>query len=171
MQIRPINQEDDKFAISHVYEASWKYAYKDIIPESYLESIPPGKWISSLDAKDRNTLVLIENNQIIGTSSYGASRFEDFKDMGEIISIYLLPQHMGKGYGKMLLNAVIENLAALHYQKAFLWILEENHHARRFYERLGFIKSDRFINDTIGGKNLKEVQYILNFDRRQHEYH
>ncbi len=170
MQIRHMKQ-DDVFAISYVYEASWKYAYKGIIPEDYLKSITSGKWVSSLNAKDRNTLVLIENNQIIGTSSYGRSRFEKFKDMGEIISIYLLPQYIRKGYRKLLLNAVIDSLTALHYQKAFLWVLEENYPARRFYEKFGFINSNRFINDTIGGKSLKEIQYIFNLDKKQQEYH
>lgn len=34
MEIRHINQSDDRFAISRIYEESWKFAYKDIIPQS-----------------------------------------------------------------------------------------------------------------------------------------
>lgn len=44
MEIRPMRNTDDKFAISHIYEESWKFAYKGLVPESYLNSIPSGKW-------------------------------------------------------------------------------------------------------------------------------
>lgn len=169
MEIRHIQAADNKLAVSRVYEESWKYAYKDIVPQSFLDSIPVGKWASSLDAKGRNTLVMLDNGQIVGTSSYGDSRFEDFKGMGEIISIYLMPQYIGRGYGKSLLNAVIEELAESSYHEAFLWVLEKNYPARKFYEKNGFVKTDKFLDDTIGGKALREIQYILNIDRRIYE--
>lgn len=34
MEIRHIKKEDNRFAISRIYEESWKFAYQDIIPES-----------------------------------------------------------------------------------------------------------------------------------------
>lgn len=42
MIIRLINEKDDRAAISRVYEESWKSAYKNIIPQDYLESIKKG---------------------------------------------------------------------------------------------------------------------------------
>lgn len=42
MEIRQIRQEDDRMAISHIYEESWKFAYRNIVPQSYLDSIPVG---------------------------------------------------------------------------------------------------------------------------------
>ena len=47
MEIRLINEQDDCFAISNVYEESWKSAYKGIIPQTYLDSIPKGHWAKS----------------------------------------------------------------------------------------------------------------------------
>lgn len=168
MEIRHINQNDSKIAISQVYEESWKYAYKDIIPKSFLDSIPSGKWVGSLE--NRNTLVMLDNEQIVGTSSFGDSRFEEFRDMGEIISIYLLPQYIGKGNGKLLLNAVLDEFMKSNYREVFLWVLEENYPARKFYEKNGFVKTDKFLDDNIGGKILREIQYVLNLDRREHEH-
>ena len=97
MTIRIMTRYDNKFAISRVYEESWKYAYKNIIPQSFLDSISTGKWASNLDKNGRKTLIMLENNEIIGTSSFCKSRFSEFQGMGEIISIYLLPQYIGKG--------------------------------------------------------------------------
>ena len=40
MEIRKMNQADDRMEISHIYEESWKYAYKDSIPQrSDLQSL------------------------------------------------------------------------------------------------------------------------------------
>lgn len=103
---------------------------------------------------------MLENNEIIGTSSFCESRFSEFQGMGEIISIYLLPQYIGKGYGTNLLHAAIAELKKLGYNEIFLWVLEENHPAIKFYEKNGFIKTDKFLDDNIGGKPLREIQYF-----------
>lgn len=159
MEIRHIRQSDDRFAISRIYEESWKFAYKDIIPQNYLESIPVGHWVSNLDKEGMNTLVMIEDGIFIGTSSYCKSRFSDFSNFGEIVSIYLLPQYIGKGYGKLLLDAVVGELAHLGFYDIFLWVLEDNLRARKFYEEAGFTLSENYLDDNIGGKDLREIQY------------
>lgn len=159
MEIRHISQNDDRIAISRIYEESWKFAYKNIIPQSYLEGIPAGRWVSNLDKEGMNTLVLIEEGIFIGTSSYCKSRFSDFSNLGEIVSIYFLPQYIGKGYGKLLLDAVIGELEQLGFRDIFLWVLEDNLRARKFYEKAGFTSSGNYLEDNIGGKKLREIQY------------
>lgn len=159
VEIRHIKQGDDRLAISHIYEESWKFAYKNIIPQSYLDSIPTGRWASSLDKEGMNTLVLIEDGMFIGTSSYCKSRFPDFSDFGEIVSIYFLPQYIGKGYGKLLLDAVIGELEQLGFDEIFLWVLENNLRVRKFYEKASFTLSGNYLDDSIGGKELREIQY------------
>lgn len=159
MEIRHITQSDDRFAISRIYEESWKFAYKNILPQSYLESIQTGRWVPNLDKEGMHSLVLIEDGIFIGTSSYCKSRFSDFNNFGEIVSIYLLPQYIGKGYGKLLLDAVVGELEQLGFQDIFLWVLEDNLRARKFYEKSGFIFSGSYLDDNIGGKELREMQY------------
>lgn len=159
VEIRHIKQSDDRLAISRIYEESWKFAYKNIIPQSYLDSIPTGRWASNLDKEGMNTLVLIEDGMFIGTSSYCKSRFPDFSDFGEIVSFYFLPQYIGKGYGKLLLDAVIGELEQLGFNEIFLWVLEDNLRVRKFYEKAGFTLSGNYLDDNIGGKELREIQY------------
>lgn len=160
MEIRFVNENDSRDEISLVYEESWKSAYKDIIPKSYLDSIPKGQWITSLDDSERKNLVLIEHWQIVGTCSFGASRFAEMEGCGEIISIYFLPDYIGKGYGKVLLQRAMEELQKEGYEKIFLWVLEDNQNARGFYEKMGFRKKEVYLDDNIGGKDLREVQYV-----------
>lgn len=159
MEIRYFNEDDDRTAVSGIYEASWKYAYRDILPGEYLESIPAGKWAFRLGSRETATLVLLEEGRYIGTSSCCASRFLEFKGWGEIVAIYLLPEYMGHGYGKTLLEAAVSLLTSQGYEDIFLWVLEENRRARTFYERAGFRFSGTSLEDVIGGKRVRELAY------------
>ncbi len=160
MNIRRLRPEDDRYALSRIYEESWKYAYKGIIPQEYLDSIPKGQWAASADKAGMHTLVAEENCELIGTSSFCPSRFEYMADRGEIVAIYLLPGFMGKGYGKKLFEEAVRELKEMGYRNIFLWVLEDNIGARRFYERQGFVPNGKYLDDNIGGKLLREIMYV-----------
>ncbi|MDE5996384.1 MAG: GNAT family N-acetyltransferase [Eubacterium sp.] len=160
MKTRKINQADSREEISNIYEQSWKYAYKGIIPQDFLDRIPSGQWCKAFDNPERYTLVMLDDDKIIGTSSYCKSRYDDYKDWGEIISIYFLPEYMGKGYGRQLIEKVINELKAMGFETIFLWVLEDNYRARHFYEKCGFKNSGKYYDDNIGGKQLRELQYV-----------
>lgn len=159
MEIRYLNGADDRLAVSGIYEASWKYAYRDILPEEYLERIPAGRWVSGLDFGDRIHLVMLDGGRYIGAACCCASRFPEFDGWGEIVSLYLLPEYMGRGCGKPLLEAAVAVLAAQGYRNVFLWVLEENWRARGFYERMGFRPGGARRADVIGGKAVREMAY------------
>lgn len=163
-EIRPVLNTDDWLAISNVYEQSWKYAYRGIIPDTWLARIPSGQWANGLKAPDRLSLVLLEDGKICGSSSYSHARMEEMKGYGEIISIYLLPEMLHKGYGYQLMQAVISELSDMGYQKVYLWVLEENKHARRFYERFGFVQNDRRQTDMYDGKEVAELMYVYEIE-------
>lgn len=161
MQIRLLAANDDPLEISRIYEQSWKYAYKGIIPQEFLDSIPQGKWVYSLDTQGREHFVCVLDGKLIGTASISASRWESHKDCGEIISIYLLPEFVGKGIGRALFERCVRELESRGFERIILWVLEENRTARHFYERAGFICTGEYRNDEIGGKPLREVLYGL----------
>lgn len=159
MEIRIVTEADDRFAISNVYEKSWKYAYKGIVPNDFLEGIPEGEWASHIELEDRKNLVMVRDGKIVGTSSFGNSRMAEMDGFGEIISLYLLPEYMGKGYGRMLLQTAVAELGKMGFENVYLWVLEENRNARHFYEMFGFVQTERCLNCNIGGRDLREVQY------------
>lgn len=164
--IRKILSSDDRLEISNIYEQAWKKAYKGIVPQDFLDSLEKGSWASKVDRPEWNTLVVELDGKLIGTSSYSKSRFEEYSDAGEIISIYFLPEYMRKGYGKKLLAAAVEGLASMGYSEAFLWVLEENINARKFYESQGFVRADGSVETAPGGKTLKEIRYKLNLKEK-----
>lgn len=41
--IRLFGALDDPLAVSHVIEENWKHAYRNIVPQAYLDALPAGK--------------------------------------------------------------------------------------------------------------------------------
>lgn len=162
VEIRPLLPEDDRLAVGKIYAESWKYAYKGIVPQSFLDGISEEDCGRNLDREGIFCLVAVEDGKLVGTSSYCKSRFKEYADFGEIISIYFLPEYIGKGYGKKLLAAAVKSLSEMGFRDVFLWVLEENHGARTFYERCGFFPGGEKMTSEIGGKVLTELQYCYN---------
>lgn len=160
MKIRLLNEEDDIDAVCGIYAASWKSAYRGIIPQEFLDNIDKEKWREGIQSSELISLVMLNGAEMIGTASYCASRFMSLKGFGEIVSLYLLSDYWGSGYGGQLLQAAVDGLAELGYTYVFLWVLEENMRARAFYEKFGFQNSGDYLNDNIGGKDLRELRYI-----------
>ena len=161
MIIRLITENDDYAAVSGIYEQSWRYAYKGIIPQDYLDSIPEGRWVNGINANGRTDIGAFEGDRIVGTASFCTSRWKKFPKSGEIVSIYLLPEYIGRGIGAGLLEKCMEELEWEGFRSVILWVLEENVRARLFYEKHGFTATSEVMSDSIGGRELREVMYIL----------
>lgn len=157
MEIRNITDNDDFAAIRKIYENSWKYAYKDIIPMEWMESRPKEKWGGNINRNGRTEIIALCDSKIVGTASFGTSRWERFKDYGEIVTIYLLPEYIGQGIGSALIEHCISELKLLGFKNILLWVLEENIRARKFYEKHGFVLTDEFMDDNIGGRDVREL--------------
>lgn len=159
MEIRMLGASDDRMAVSRVFEESWRYAYRGLIPQDYLDAIPEGRWAESVDRSDHETLLLTDGETIAGVVYFGASRFETFPGMGEIMAIYLRPAYIGQGRGHALFAAALEKLREQGFTEVFLWVLEGNERAIRFYEREGFAATEHVLADEIGGRDVSERQY------------
>ncbi len=166
LTIRKLLPSDELLAVSKIYTESWRYAYKNILSMQYLDSLSDGDWIGNLSKSGRHVWVAELDGKLIGTASYGESRTPEYKGQGEIYSIYFLPEYIGKGYGERLMSAVLSELKALDYKSTFLWVLEDNIAARRFYEKTGFVCSGEVKEAEIGGKTLREVKYIIHIEEQ-----
>ena len=96
MEIRPLRETDSRLEISRIYEESWRSAYRGLVPQAYLDGIPAGHWAEALDRADWTTLVMLDGGKPVGTSSVGPSRWPEHPEFGEIVSLYLLPEYMGR---------------------------------------------------------------------------
>jgi ribosomal protein S18 acetylase RimI-like enzyme len=168
MEIKKATLDDVK-DISRIHALSWKFAYKGIVPQDYLDEIEEDFWVSMFaDCIKNNDLIaqlIFENHAPIGCISYGKSRDEKFPHWGEIVSLYLLPEYFGKEYGDKLLESALFDLRQSGCQNVYLWVLKENQRARHFYEKNNWkCTKDRCIYQ-IRGKQLIEVRYIYSPDK------
>lgn len=164
MKIRQATVRDIKI-ISSIHASSWKIAYKGIVPQRYLDELRYDFWESAFQNWISNNILtaqLVYDNEIpVGIIAYGKSRDDKFPEWGEIVSVYLLPSYFKKGYGQKMLEAALDDLKKKGFQYCYLWILKENHNARKFYEKNGFRCSNDELIYEIMQKQLTDVRYIL----------
>lgn len=104
----------------------------------------PGRekvWAEIIEEQgDRVALVACESERIVGFALVGGSpaRADDQAPWGELSSIHVDPEWTGSGTGTRLLDEAVKWLANAGYETATLWVVEDNHRARRFYENQGW---------------------------------
>ena len=74
-------------------------------------------------------------------------------------AIYVHPSQWGEGHGTELLSAAERALSGMGFERALLWVLEQNHQAREFYERRGWVLGRPIKLEEIGGTQVTEVRY------------
>ena len=156
---------DDASAISRVHVDSWRSSYEDVVPEEILSGLSYDErealWNGILNSSraDRHCYVAdAPNTGVVGFAHGGAASKNSPTFDGEIYAIYLLEQYQRMGLGRRLFISVAERLLDDGMSSFLLWVFEENHSARRFYESLGGeVVRNQEIN--IGGADLVEVAY------------
>jgi len=102
---------DDVQDISRIRALSWKSAYKGIVPQAYLDELKEDFWVPSFTDRIKNNVLTVQevmdNGNAVGCISYGKSRDNNKPDWGEIVSLYLLPQYFGKGFGSKLIETAL----------------------------------------------------------------
>ncbi|WP_329057576.1 GNAT family N-acetyltransferase [Amycolatopsis sp. NBC_01480] len=166
--VRPATAADAA-QIAAVHVGSWQAAYDGLLPAEFLAglSLPARErsWVERLSAPDsgQTVLVVLLDGAVAGFAAVCPSRDEDATpETGELTSIYLLPDHWGRGAGRALHERVVATLAAT-FTTATLWVLSTNTRARLFYERAGWSPDNRTKVETIanGTVTLDEVRYRL----------
>ena len=163
MNIRKATPKDVPL-ISRIHARSWKYAFKGHLPQSYLDNLKEDFWEPTfkkwLEEGTVTVRLLSIHGQMAGCISYGRAQDEKHPDWGEIRSLYLLPEYMGCGFGKHLLKTGMDDLRKRGYKTIYLWVLDTNTHARHFYEKNGFRKTEDLLIVELGGKQLTDIRYI-----------
>lgn len=161
--VRPAKVEDC-LAIGKVYCRGWQSAYKGLMPDFFLDALTPENCAAQRShiAPDRR-LVAEVNGEVVGTVTFGKPRDPEPHGVGEIQSIYVLPEHWGGGHGSALFRGAAEKLKSQGYSAAYLWVLRDNARARAFYERMGMVSSGEEREIEVAGAYLPEVKYSLNW--------
>ena len=146
----------DADLVGYIHSTAWKQAYMDMFPIEYLEADTPDirarEFRESYMDKGIHYYLIYEDEMVVGIVKVILKE----NKVCEISSLYILAEYRNKGYGKQVV-AYLRNV--LHQDKIYLWVLEENLKARRFYENNGFNLTGK-TKKINRGKYFTQLQYM-----------
>lgn len=160
MEIRPLTLQDDLSATGTVYAEGWKNAYQRILPQRFLDRLNHERWSAMLHADPSSTIGLFEENGLIGAATIGFLREEGREGFGEIVSLYLLPEYTGQGYGSNLLAAAETQLHENGCEGISVWVICANTRALTFYMKKGYHPSGRLQNERYGDADVELMEMV-----------
>lgn len=137
--------EADAEIIAHIINAAWRVAYRDIVPQGYLdtlEDIPrAGRLTEGLrKAAGLRYYLLEEDHFPVGAASLHISHDKDLTNTAEFTFFYFHPRVWRHGYGRMLLDHLKQEAKNQGFERLCCWVLEENTRAISFYESQGMLR-------------------------------
>jgi L-amino acid N-acyltransferase YncA len=156
----------DVSEVANVHVNSWRETYRGLLPEEYLAKMNFRKKIDAWQkviCDTRRFVVFVAEDRVgvIGFATFEAARDQEWREYGEVTSIYLLSRFKGRGIGKALLQAGMRELVRRGFQQAYCWVLQGNP-STEFYGRSGATYSGQSKDDEIGGHKIKELAYVWN---------
>ncbi|MER7741610.1 GNAT family N-acetyltransferase [Streptomyces sp. NPDC096538] len=166
-RIRPMTA-DDCAGVAGIRVAGWRYAYRGLVPQAYLDRMDvaeeAGRQRARLAAGDGSVVDLVaeaEDGTLAGWAAYGPYRDGDVRtEDGELYALYVPPERIGQGLGRTLLTEVTGRCAAAGHRRVFLWVLRDNARARRFYTAAGYTADGTEEHFELAGIQVPEVRYV-----------
>jgi GNAT superfamily N-acetyltransferase len=153
----------DATTIHQLAHEIWPPTYSPILAQHQIDYMLADRYsVDTLSGQIKDNtqtyLLLFEDEKPVAFAAYSP---DDDPEVYRLHKLYLLPSTQGKGYGKALLQAVVDNVLAAGVTKLDLNVHRQNP-AKSFYDRMGFkvLYEDDipfgpyFLNDYIMRKEL-----------------
>jgi ribosomal protein S18 acetylase RimI-like enzyme len=142
----------DARAIATVVVASWRVAYRGLMPDEVLAGLSVADrerfWSDALTAQQPRTSIVVATaaHAVVGFAAVGppldpADRADP--TLGHLYALYLDPGSWGRGIGTQLHATALDRLRTCGFTSAGLWVLDGNQRALRFYYRHGWTDTGR----------------------------
>ena len=131
---------DDVDAILEIAEQTWWPTYEPLLGKEQVtfmlgEIYSREKITDQVENNKQSFLLLLEEDKPVAFAAY--SPREEDPEIYKLHKLYCLPVTQGKGYGKVLINEVIDKTKQAGKQTLDLNVNRHNN-AKSFYERMGF---------------------------------
>jgi GNAT superfamily N-acetyltransferase len=163
--LRPMRAQDAD-TVAALHATSWRSAYRGMLTDDFLDN----QVVADRQAVWRERLLGPATAPAFGiVAEDAAGQLIGFTYVllhqdpvwGSLIdNLHVLPGHKGGGIGRRLLQAVARELGPSHAQPAFLWVLDANEPAKRFYARMGAEFAEQAIAPPFGGVSLPEWRCV-----------
>src|ERR1700674_1451447 len=160
--IRPAELADAR-KVAELHIATWKEAYRGIVPDEYLQSLSVEKresaWRESLEKKLSELWVASENtSELAGWVSFGNCRDSDKPaSVGELWAIYVSPRYWSCGVGRALWLTAQNRRMELGFKEVTVWCLAGNGRSERFFRTAGFVPTNATTKAKFADVILDEI--------------
>lgn len=156
--------EQDAAVIARLHADSWCSAYREFLSQDYLDNHAHAEraavWMARFSSRGQNPFfaILAEmDGQPVGFVCVFPNEspvFGSFLD-----NLHVLPHLAGRGIGRQLMNEAARRLLAQETHGGFyLWVIEQNSRARRFYAKAGGVEVERAILAMPDGSKVAEMR-------------
>jgi GNAT superfamily N-acetyltransferase len=152
----------DAVRLAEVSVDGWQRGYLGIVPDEILARQSVDKHLTYFESSDAleppmRTLVAEVDGRVVGYAHGGPVRPEpgELLDGAELWGMYVDPGHGGHSWA--LITAMVDHFRSMGNAVAYLWVLRDNAHARRFYEAAGWVVDQR----TARTEPLPQIRYRL----------
>jgi ribosomal protein S18 acetylase RimI-like enzyme len=151
-------------AIANIHAQSWQVAYRGILTDAFLDhEVLENRlkiWTErfSHPAKNEFICVAVEKQVLKGfVCMYG----NDDAQWGTLVdNLHVSPELKGQGIGKRLMQEAAKWVSKKYPNSGlYLWVYEDNHEARRFYEKMGGKNVESQIYDNADGGSANTLRY------------
>jgi GNAT superfamily N-acetyltransferase len=154
----------DVAAIAHLHAESWCSAYRGILSDDYLDNRAHSEratlWqgrFSEIASKPFFAILAEAGAQLAGFACVFPREHPTFGSF--LDNLHVVPQSIGQGIGRQLLSEVGRRLMAEKIPGGlYLWVIEKNNRARRFYGKAGAIEVERVELPMPDGSRLAEMR-------------
>jgi ribosomal protein S18 acetylase RimI-like enzyme len=157
--IRPARLSDAP-SIAEVARDTWNETYADSVAshnrQRFLDQAYTPQALHEAIGDERGWFYVAEQ---AGTVVAYAQYVRRFDDQGELVRLYVHPDHQRRGIGRAFLTAGLQAMAAADIRRCYASVELSNAGARAFYERFGFRpvrEYGRFLGDQI----IRLVEYV-----------
>lgn len=145
--LKKAHKGDEKI-LAYIQTESWKAAFSEILPPEELTRY------TELQKTEEMYKRVLEKGQVQmliefvdgtphGIAAWSQNRQDANPRSAELICIHSLQDKWRRCYGSVMMQHLLAEMKQAGYTEVILWVFEANLRARNFYEKHGFILTDR----------------------------
>jgi hypothetical protein len=139
----------DALAIAHLHAESWRSAYRGMLSDEYLDNHAHADraavWQTRFAEKENNPFFVILAEIENHLAGFACTFPNEHPTYGSFLdNLHVTPASIGQGIGRQLLRETARRLLADQTPGGlYLWVIEQNARARRFYAKAGATEVER----------------------------
>ncbi|WP_116950783.1 GNAT family N-acetyltransferase [Jiangella endophytica] len=147
--------DGDAAAIAELHARSWQASYRGILPDAFLDGDVVAerteKWTARF-ADRAGTLTVVARDDAGRLAGFAHSVLDDDAAWGTLLdNLHVRPDLKGQGVGRRLVAETAARLGVVAPGRGlYLWVIEANEPARRFYAAAGGEEAGRDVWDEYG---------------------